>query len=178
MGLSDRVSRIWEEEIRSPTRWSRVLENKIHRRPPEQSVRSSGSVGSSGWVGSGGSLDSPTREKLQQLDPALLEAYLDTFATTSSLPPITCTYERQRRRHADPVSLWLDGVYFDVTWSLWALLDGVEFLPPQGSWCGHHMMAHLWRLSLSFMLSLFGFIFSIGLVFEIVRIIVLVFEIV
>ena len=28
-------------------------------------------------------------------------------------------------------------------------------------WCGHHMMAHLWRLSLSFMLSLFGFIFSI-----------------
>ena len=45
-------------------------------------------------------------------------------------------------------------------------------------WCGHHMMAHLWRLSLSFILSLFGFILSIGLVFEIVRIIVLVFEIV
>ena len=45
-------------------------------------------------------------------------------------------------------------------------------------WCGHHMMAHLWRLSLSFMLSLFGFILSIGLIFEIVRIIVLVFEIV
>ena len=40
------------------------------------------------------------------------------------------------------------------------------------------MMAHLWRLSLSFMLSLFGFIFSIGLVFEIVRIIVLLLEIV
>ena len=48
------------------------------------------------------------------------------------------------------------------------------------------MMAHLWRLSLSFILSLFGFILSIGLVFEIVRIIVfeilriivLVFEIV
>jgi len=39
------------------------------------------------------------------------------------------------------------------------------------------MMAHLWRLSLSFILSLFGFILSIGLVFEIVRIIVLVFEI-
>ena len=38
------------------------------------------------------------------------------------------------------------------------------------------MIAHLWRLSLSFMLSLFGFIFSIRLVFEIVRIIV--FEIV
>ena len=45
-------------------------------------------------------------------------------------------------------------------------------------WCGHHIMAHLWRLSLSFILSLFGFILSIGLVFEIVRIIVLVFEIV
>ena len=44
-------------------------------------------------------------------------------------------------------------------------------------WCGHHMMAHLWRLSLSFILFLFGFILSIGLVFEIVRIIVLVFEI-
>ena len=40
------------------------------------------------------------------------------------------------------------------------------------------MMTHLWRLSLSFMLSLFGFILSIGLIFEIVRIIVLVFEIV
>ena len=40
------------------------------------------------------------------------------------------------------------------------------------------MIAHLWRLSLSFMLSLFGFIFSIGLIFEVVRIIVLVFEIV
>ena len=45
-------------------------------------------------------------------------------------------------------------------------------------WCGHHIIAHLWRLSLSFMLSLFGFILSIGLVFEIVRIIILVFEIV
>ena len=45
-------------------------------------------------------------------------------------------------------------------------------------WCGHHTMTHLWRLFLSFMLSLFGFIFSIGSVFEIVRIIVLVFEIV
>ena len=40
------------------------------------------------------------------------------------------------------------------------------------------MMAHLWRLSLSFMLFLFEFILSTGLVFEIVRIIVLVFEIV
>ena len=30
-------------------------------------------------------------------------------------------------------------------------------------------MAHLWRLSLSFILSLFGFILSIGLVFEIVK---------
>ena len=40
------------------------------------------------------------------------------------------------------------------------------------------MIAHLWSLFLSFMLSLFGFIFSIGLVFEIVRIIILVFEIV
>ena len=40
MGRSDRVSRIWEEEIRSPTRWSRILENEIRRRPPEQSVRS------------------------------------------------------------------------------------------------------------------------------------------
>ena len=46
------------------------------------------------------------------------------------------------------------------------------------NWCGHHMMAHLWRLSLLFMLSSFGFIFSIGLIFKIVRIIVLVFEIV
>ena len=119
-----------------------------------------------------------TREELQQLDLALLEAYLDTLATTSSLPPITWTYDRRRRRHVDLVSLWLDGVYSNVTWFLWALLDGVEFLPPQGSWCGHHMMAHLWRLSLSFMLSLFGFILSIRLVFEIVRIIVLVFEIV
>ena len=40
------------------------------------------------------------------------------------------------------------------------------------------MIAHLWKLSLSFMLFLFEIIFSIGLVFEIVRIIVLVFEIV
>ena len=40
------------------------------------------------------------------------------------------------------------------------------------------MISRLWILSLSFMLSLFGFIFSIGLVFEIVRIIVLVFDIV
>ena len=40
------------------------------------------------------------------------------------------------------------------------------------------MIAHLWRLSLSFMLSLFEFIFIIGLAFEIVRIIILVFEIV
>ena len=40
------------------------------------------------------------------------------------------------------------------------------------------MIAHLWRLSLSFMLSLFGFTFSIVLEFEIVRIIALVFEIV
>ena len=56
-----------------------------------------------------------TREELQQLDPALLEAYLDTLATTSSLPPITRTYERRWRRHADPVSLWLDGVYSEVT---------------------------------------------------------------
>ena len=31
------------------------------------------------------------------------------------------------------------------------------------------MMAHLWRLFLSFILSLFGFILSIGLVFEIVK---------
>ncbi|KAF3976745.1 hypothetical protein CMV_000101 [Castanea mollissima] len=36
-------------------------------------------------------------------------AYLDTLATTSSLPPITCTYERQRRHYANLVSLWLDG---------------------------------------------------------------------
>ena len=56
-----------------------------------------------------------TREELQQLDPALLEAYLDTLATTSSLPPITRTYEHRRRRHVDLVSLWLDGVYSDVT---------------------------------------------------------------
>ena len=40
------------------------------------------------------------------------------------------------------------------------------------------MIAHLWRLSLSFMLSLFGFIFNIGLAFEIFRIIILVFEII
>ena len=40
------------------------------------------------------------------------------------------------------------------------------------------MIAHLWRLSFSFMLSLLGFIFSIGLAFEIVRIIILVFEII
>ena len=40
------------------------------------------------------------------------------------------------------------------------------------------MISRLWILSLSFMLSLFGFILSIGLIFEIVRIIVLVFEIV
>ena len=40
------------------------------------------------------------------------------------------------------------------------------------------MIAHLWRLALSFMLSLFVFIFSIGLIFEIVRIIILVFEII
>ena len=42
-------------------------------------------------------------------------------------------------------------------------------------WCGHHMMAHLWRLSLSFILSLFGFILSIGLVFEIIIIIEIIF---
>ena len=58
-----------------------------------------------------------TREELQQLDPILLEAYLDTLATTSSLPPITRTYEHRRRRHADLVSLWLDGTYSDVLMS-------------------------------------------------------------
>ena len=62
--------------------------------------------------------------------------------------------------------------------------DGFEISIPSENaldlWCEHHMMAHLWRLSLSSMLSLFGFILSIGLVFEIVRIriIVLVFKIV
>ena len=45
MDRSDRVSWIWEEEIRSPTHWSRVLENEIRRRPPEQLVRSA-----AGWV--------------------------------------------------------------------------------------------------------------------------------
>ena len=47
-----------------------------------------------------------TREELQQLDPTLLEAYLDTLATTSSLPLITHTYERRRKCHADLVSLF------------------------------------------------------------------------
>ena len=56
-----------------------------------------------------------TRKELQHLEPALLEAYLDTLAIASSLPHITYTYEHQRRRHANPVSLWLDGGYFDVT---------------------------------------------------------------
>ena len=51
-------------------------------------------------------------------------------------------YERQRWRSTHPATLWLDdGDSFPIDWLATrtprTLLDRVEFLPPQGSWCKH-----------------------------------------